>query len=327
MKVLVAATLFVLSMEAHGQAPNMHDLIQHFAVLSVDDGFSKQKGAELKSGRREWRSVTPFPGARFGEVSWAGAEPYLLYFTVEGGTLDQAKASALMLKAQVQSALDDWIEPLPDEDASSKDPFYFLYTPSNWREKKDLFSIPSINIDVSPSAHGTNTYTTSIQFGAGISVEEAARKESQAHARLLSFVHSDVELYLKAAETGFEEFKTGAPTTATSGFQEWESSERPMISQVCRVVARTRPTFICYLKSSPYRGEELNYYRDLVADIAASLPGTWARDNDKPIAEAFDSAGFASSDGMDGQIWIQNNAQAEAQIGFQINGKPRLFFH
>jgi hypothetical protein len=149
------------------------------------------------------------------------------------------------------------------------------------------------------------------------SAQDSAEK---ARRTMAGYVAEDVREFLAAAARGFESYKTGEATDRADGIRSWDSSRKPALAQHCEIQEHgSAKSYFCTLYASAYKGELEVQYKDLISDVVDALPAGWTQTAEAPFGVVVDSAGFVSSDGTNGQIWIAfDPSQNNYSLYFQI---------
>ncbi len=137
---------------------------------------------------------------------------------------------------------------------------------------------------------------------------------------LFNWVHQDVATYLAASKTGFDAYKSGN-VILQQGFRMWTSGVKPQIARGCWVVqGDSTTTMSCAIPIDADR--ERAYYDALVQDVAASLPQDWSPEGANPFGGDLPSAGFQSTSGAHGEIWLAAPTDSTYELHFQLISAP-----
>jgi hypothetical protein len=139
-------------------------------------------------------------------------------------------------------------------------------------------------------------------------------------AALARWVREDVARYLEASKTGFDRYKSG-DVLLQQGLRMWTSSEQPQAARGCWVVqGDSTTTLSCTMPINKDR--ERAYYDVLTEDVAAALPADWTAGPPNPFGGNLPSAGFRSTSGAHGEIWLTETPAGEYELNFQLVSAP-----
>ncbi len=166
---------------------------------------------------------------------------------------------------------------------------------------------------------------TEPQVATDASNSEATKADLEASnpkgkAAMLQWVREDLTAYIEASKTGFDSYKSGE-AQLSQGYRMWTSSEKPALARGCWVMqGDTASTFSCVIPVS--KETERANYNQLTGDVTASLPGDWSPVAGSPFGGNLPSAGYRSSTGAHGEIWLAETAAGEYELHYQLVSAP-----
>jgi hypothetical protein len=178
-------------------------------------------------------------------------------------------------------------------------------------------------------AAGKKVIETAWKYAPGQSAadatQDATRDDVEAltaagRAALAHWVREDVARYLEASKTGFDSYKSG-DVLLQQGYRMWTSSEKPEAARGCWVVqGDSATTLSCTIPINKDR--ERAYYDVLREDVAAALPADWTAVPPNPFGGNLPSAGYRSTSGAHGEIWLTETQAGEYELNFQLVSAP-----
>jgi hypothetical protein len=139
-------------------------------------------------------------------------------------------------------------------------------------------------------------------------------------AELFTWVSEDVAKYLAASKNGFDAYNSG-DVIVQQGLRMWTSSVKPEIARGCWVVqGDSSTTLSCTIPIDS--NHERAYYNELVQDVGASLPAGWSVGPPNPFGGSLPSAGFTSTSGAHGEVWLTEPTDATYELNFQLVSAP-----
>ncbi len=143
---------------------------------------------------------------------------------------------------------------------------------------------------------------------------------AKGRAALLQWVREDFTAYLDASRSGFDAYKSG-DVILSQGYRMWTSSEKPAAARGCWVIqGDSTSTLSCAIPVDKNLGRA--YYDALTQDVAASLPADWAAVAGAPFGGNLPSAGYRSTSGAHGEVWLVETAGGEYEVNFQLVSAP-----
>jgi hypothetical protein len=154
----------------------------------------------------------------------------------------------------------------------------------------------------------------------GATRAEVEALNATGRAALARWVREDVARYLEASKTGFDSYKSG-DVLLQQGYRMWTSSEHPQAARGCWVVqGDSTTTLSCTIPINKDR--ERDYYDVLREDVAAALPADWTAIPPNPFGGNLPSAGYRSTSGAHGEIWLTETQAGEYELNFQLVSAP-----
>lgn len=309
---------------AFGLVPPMNEelVLGHLIDQADSDGFASLRGESRTAD--EWTSLTMPVGAQDCSIDWRA----------KAGDKAHPQLRAVMLITKDRDeAVREYLRVLD---------LVALVVP--WRDARLPFDKPSshavarsspIAIEFEPHAEGkphrtivvrydrnesaNNAYFVQLQIDGSLRPSWYRQKAENSWNNMEGYIKADVDEFLAAAAQGFEFYKTGDGSTEADGLRRWESSRKPALASYADIQQRgDNVAYFCILETSPYQGELVQRYRELVSLVVGALPATWSKSDNLPFGGLTAEVEYVSTDGMKGQMWVSYDSRAKYDLCFQI---------
>ncbi len=150
------------------------------------------------------------------------------------------------------------------------------------------------------------------------SAKTQAQEDAESEAFELSLVRDHILEYIAAAPSGFESYKVGEPWVDNAGDKVWRAKQ-PLLAKSCSIVERKSNIYFCTLSPSNSKNDGLAEYSKLLGSVRKSLPQGWTEMPEPPYKDEVMSAVFRASDGLEGEIWLNYDADSgKYNLNYQV---------
>lgn len=313
---------------APGPAPDEGMVLYHLIDRAATDGFASLRGENLVYYRSKdpqwttWSAVTTPVGAQDCVIDWNSVVGDTAHAELRATMLitknhDEAMREFLRVRDVVARVV-TWKDVRHGKPA--EDNFRMFFEPHS--EGKPHRTVV-VRFDQNEDANGA--YFVQLQIDAPLAPSRYRQMAEAARNNFDEQVKSTVTEFLAAAAQGFESYKKGDPTTDDDGLRRWESSRLLLVASSAEIQQRGETvSYYCVMDYSPYRGEVMLQYKQLVSEVASALPDGWSKAENPPFAGEVESVEFVSTDGTRGQIWVSGDSRTHKySLNFQIVSNQR----